>query len=275
VAHNPARTAKLFRANSTRVVSQTTLQATARLLSASAARNFLTSALALTLTLASGVYAKGKRRPPAVGNAAVVVDERLSALRDAPDVSANLLQRLGRGRYVSVTGERRTRGGVTFLRVAVTSRTSGWVQTEALVRPSRAGDDARLLRLVKGSGEFDRLARARIFLEAFPRSPLRPAVLLLFGDAAEESAARLTREASRRLDPREMEAGGAPVSTYFLNYNGLDRYRRQGVVFTFDPAAKQFHYDGATWREILRRHPNSPEAAEARKRLQRATSTPE
>lgn len=251
MAHNPARTTKLF----------------------------LTYALALAFALASvslsASHAKGKRRPPAVGGTAVVVDERLSALRDAPDVSSNLLQRLGRGRYVSVTGERRTRDGVTFLRVAVTSRTSGWVQSDALVRPSRAGEDARLLRLVKGSEEFDRLARARIFLEAFPRSPLRPAVLLLFGDAAEESAARLTREASRRLDPREMEAGGAPVSTYFLNYNGLDRYRRQGVVFTFDPAAKQFHYDGATWREILRRHPNSPEAVEARKRLQRATPAPE
>jgi hypothetical protein len=274
VAHNPARTTKLFRTDSTRTVSQPTLQTTARLLSASATRNVLTSALALTFalaTLASGVYAKGKRRPPAVGGAAVVVDERLSALRDAPDVSANLLQRLGRGRYVSVTGERRTRDGLTFLRVAVTSRTSGWVQSDALVRPSRAGEDARLLRLVKGSEEFDRLARARIFLEAFQRSPLRPAVLLLFGDAAEDAAVRLTREASRRLDPREMEAGGAPVSTYFLNYNGLDRYRRHGVVFTFDAHSKQFHYDGAAFREILRRQPNSPEAAEARKRLQSAT----
>jgi len=232
----------------------------------------LTLALA---TLAPAVCAKGKRRPPAGGSTAVVVDERLSVLRDAPSVSANLLQRLGRGRYVSVTGERRTRDGVTFLRVAVTSRTSGWVQSEALVRPSRAGEDARLLRLIKGSSEnFDRLARARIFLEAFPRSTLRPAVLLLFGDAAEESAARLTRQASRRLDPREMEAGGARASTYFLNYNGLDRYRRQGVVFTFDSHAKQFHYDGAAFREILRRHPNAPEAVEARKRLQATTAAP-
>jgi hypothetical protein len=275
VAHNPARTTKLFGTNSTGVVSQTTSRPAARLLPLSASRLFLASALALTFALASGAYAKGKRRPPAVGGAAVVVDERLSALRDAPDVSANLLQRLGRGRYVSVTGERRTRDGLTFLRVAVTSRTSGWIQAEALVRPSRAGEDARLLRLVKGSGEFDRLARARIFLEAFPRSPLRPAALLLFGDAAEDAAARLTREASRRLEPREMEAGGAPVPTYFLNYNGLDRYRRLGVVFTFDPAAKQFHYDGAAFREILRRHPKSPEASEARTRLQRLTPAPE
>lgn len=274
MAHNPTRTAKLFVTDSTRVL----LQTTSRLLSASASSLVLTSVLALTFvlaTLAPDVCAKGKRRPPSVGGTAVVVDERLSALRDAPDVSANLLQRLGRGRYVSVTGERRTRDGLTFLRVAVTSRTSGWVQSDALVRPARAGEDARLLRLIKGSDEFDRLARARIFLEAFPRSPLRPAVLLLFGDAAEDAAARLTREASRRLDPREMEAGGAPHATYFLNYNGLDRYRRQGVVFNFDPAAKLFHYDGAAFREILRRHPQSPEAAEARTHLQRATAAPQ
>jgi hypothetical protein len=262
VAHNTARVKRLFRTHATKLL----LTQTARLILTSA------TSLLLTLALATDVCAKGRRRPPASGSAAVVVDERLAALRDAPALSANLLQRLGRGRYVSVTGERRSREGLTFLRVAVTSRTSGWVQTEALVRPSRAGEDARLLRLIKGSEEFDQLARARVFLEAFPRSPLRPAVLLVFGDAAEAAAARLTREAARRLDAREMEAGGAPVPSYFLNYNGLDRWRRQGVVFDFDDAARQFHYDGAAWREILRRHQRSPEAVEARARLQRTAA---
>ena len=94
----------------------------------------------------------------------------------------------------------------------------------------------------------------------------RPAVLLLLGDAAAEAAERLTREARRRLDERELAATGAPLKSYFLNFNGLDRWRRQGVVFTFDEAQKQFRYDGAAWREILRRHPRSPEAAEALKR---------
>jgi hypothetical protein len=260
VAHNPARTAKLFVTHASRVLS-----------ASASARLFLTFALALTFAHASSTLsaslAKGRRRTTAAGSTAVVVDERLAPLRDAPALSANLLRRLGRGRYVSVTDERRSREGVTFLRVAVTSRTSGWVQSEALVRPSRAGEDARLLRLIEGSEEFDRLARARLFLEAFPRSSLRPAVLLLFGDAAEAAAARLTREAARRLDAREMEAGGAPVPSYFLNYSGLDRWRRQGVVFDFDEATKQFHYDGAAFREILRRHTRSPEAVEARARL--------
>ena len=208
-----------------------------------------------------------KRRAGADGRVAVVVDERLSALRDAPDLSANLLQRMSRGRTVTVTGARRGAGGVNFLRVGVTRRTGGWVQQEALVLPARAGDAERLLRLIRGSEDFDRLERAGIFLETFPRSPLRAAVLLLHGDAAAEAAARLSREAARRLDAREMEAGGAPAFTYFMNYNGLDRYRRLGVAFTFDPAAKQFRYDGASWREILRRHPSAPEAAEARGRL--------
>jgi hypothetical protein len=205
---------------------------------------------------------------PAGGRVAVVVDERLAALRDAPQLSANLLQRLSRGRFVTVTGERASRDGVKFYRVAVTSRTSGWLQSDAVVRPARAGDEERLLRLIRGSDEFDRLARARIFLDAFPRSPLRPAVLLVVGDTAEEAAAKLTREAQRRLDEREMEAGGAPPASYFLNFNGLDRYRKQGVVFVFDRAAKRFHYDGAGWREILRLYPRGPEAVEARRRLE-------
>ena len=223
--------------------------------------------LALTFLLPLAAQAQGRRRPPPGGRVAVVVDERLAALRDAPRLSANLLQRLGRGRFVAVTGARETRDGVTFLRVAVTSRTGGWVQSDALARPSHAGDDVRLLRLIRGSVEFDRLARARIFLDAFPRSPLRPAVLLLFGEAAEGAAVKLSRDARRRLDPREMEAGGAPLVSYFLNFNGLDRFRRLGVVFDFDPAIGQYRYDGAAWREILRRHPRSPEAEEARKRF--------
>src|ERR1043166_8421613 len=225
------------------------------------------SLLALALVAPAETHARKKRRPPPAGRAAVVVDERLAALRDAPELSANLLQRLGRGRYVSVTGERASRDGVTFYRVAVTSRTSGWIQSDALVRPSRGGAAARLLRLIRGSEEFERLARARIFLDAFPRSALRPAVLLAYGDAAEEAAAKLSREARRRLDGREMEAGGAPLASYFLNFSGLDRYNRSGVKFVFDPAKRELHYDGAAWREIVRRHPQSAEAAQARERL--------
>ncbi len=229
---------------------------------------FLT-ALSLLFILQTNAEAQRRRRAPAAvgGRIAVVVDERLSALRDAPTLSANVLRRLGRGRLVVVAGARESADGVTFLRVSVTRRTGGWVQADALVSPARAGDDARLLRLARGSEEFARVERARIFLEAFPRSPLRPAALLLLGEAAEEAAARLTRDAARRLDAGEMEAGGAPLKSYYLNFNGLDRYRRQGVGFNFDAASKQFRYDGAAWRELVRRHPRSAEAEKARARL--------
>ena len=234
-----------------------------------------TAAAAFVLLLVtSTAEAQRRRKPPAGGSAAVVVDERLAALRDAPRPTANLLQRLGRGRYVAVTGERAVEG-VKYLRVLVTSRTGGWLQAEAVVRPSRAGEDARLLRLVHGSAEFDRLARAHLLLESFPRSALRPAALLILGDAAAEAAERLTREARRRLVPSEMSAGGATVASYFQNYNGLDRYRRLGVVYDFDPASRSYRYDGAAFREILRRHPRSPEAAEARRRLEPRRNAPD
>ncbi len=222
------------------------------------------------------IHARKKRRPPAGGRVVVVVDERLAALRDAPDISAGLLQRLSRGRAVAVTGERQARDGLKFYRVAVTSRTSGWLQSDAVASPTHAGDDERLLRLIRGSEEFDQLSRARIFLDNFPRSTLRPAVLLLYGETAEEAAMKLTRDAQKRLDEREMTAGGAPVASYFMNYVGVDRYRKQGIVFTFDVAAKRFHYDGAAWREILRRYPRTPEADAARQQLEslRAVATP-
>jgi hypothetical protein len=213
-------------------------------------------------------FGQQRRRAPGGGRIAVVVDERLAALRDAPQLDANLLQRMSRGRMVSITGARRAPDGVTFYRVAVTRRTSGWVQSEALASPSRAEDDDRLLRLIRGSESFDRIQRARIFLDTFTHSPLRPAVLMLYGEAAEETATKLSRDASRRLDEGEMKAGGAPAFTYFMNFNELDRFNRQGITFVFDRGTKQFHYDGAAWREVLRRYPRSPEAEQARKRLE-------
>ena len=150
----------------------------------------------------------------------------------------------------------------------VTSRTSGWIQLEAVAAPARSGDDARLLRLIKASMDFDRIARARIFLDNFSSSELRPAVLLIYCQAAEEIAARLSRDASRRLEAAEMEAGGAPLFSYFLNFSGLDRYNRQGITFLFDAREKRFRYDGEGWQELVHRYPRSPEAVEARKRLE-------
>ena len=132
----------------------------------------------------------------------------------------------------------------------------------------RRGDDERLAHLIGGTDEFERVARARIFIDTFPRSPIRPKILLALGDAAAEAAEQLTREARRRFERREIPTDGAPEYSYYLNYNGLDRYNRQGVTFTFDRENKQFHYDGAAWREVLRKYPHTREAIEAAKRLE-------
>lgn len=232
-------------------------------------RKFISAVLCIALVLlpVNPDLVGAKRRPPAGGRVAVVVDERLSALRTTPDLSGTLIRRMGRGAFVAVKGEKRSRDGVVFYRVNVTTRTSGWIQREAVFSPARPGDDARLLRLIKASEDFDRIVRARIFLNNFTASDLRPEVLLIYSQAAEDISGRLSREAMRRLDGKEMNAGGAPPHSYFLNYNGLDRYNRQGITFVFDAREKMLRYDGEGWQELVHRYPRSPEAAEARKRL--------
>jgi hypothetical protein len=220
----------------------------------------------LPLSLLSESLAK-KRRVFIAGQRVVVIDERLAALRDAPDLSAPLKQRLGRGRTVGIVGSKRAPDGTLFYRVSLTRNTRGWVQSEALALSGRPGDDERFMHLIQASDEFERIARAHVFLQTFPRSPVRPALLLLVGDSAEEAADKLSRDATRKLDEGEMAATGASVYSYYMNYNGLDRYNKNGITFVFDKTAKKYHYDGASWREILHRYPQSPEAAEARKHL--------
>jgi hypothetical protein len=224
----------------------------------------LTLKLFLCLLVASQVANAQQRRPPTGGRLAIIVDERLAALRNTPQLSGRLVKRLSRGRMVAVRTSRTTPDGIVFLLVNVSSRTHGWIQREALVFASHRGDDRRLLDLIKESEAFDQIARARIFLDYFPRSPLRAPVLLLISTAAETQAAKLSRDAAQRLAGATTNA---PEFSYFMNYSGLDRYNRQRVGFVFDANTKRFHYDGAALRELLRRYPNSPEAAEARKRL--------
>lgn len=231
---------------------------------------FVFSVVVLLIPL--NIYAQQRRPAPGGGPRAVVVDERLAVLRDGPSLSAYLLKRLSRGRQVSLLSTRRSSDGVTFYRVAVTRRTRGWLQREAVVSPARTGDDERLLTLIQASNDFDRVARASIFLETFARSAYRPAVLLILGTSVEDMAKKLSKEASRRLDENEMKANHAATFSYFLNYNGLDRYRRLRIDFVFDEMQKQYHYDGTCWREIVRKYPRSAEAADARKYLDSLSS---
>ena len=241
-----------------------------RVAAAKRTRIITATAISVLLTLfpltQSRVLAK-KRVPPG-GRVAVVVDERLSALRAAPDLTAKLLERLSRGHLVSIRGERTTADGLKFYRVALSRRTFGWLQSDAVVVPWRAGDDRRLLTLLENSDDFDRIVRARTFLDAFPQSLLRPKVLAMYAGEAEDVADKLTRDAGRRFTKSELPSIGAPEFSYYLNYNGLDRYNREGITFLFDRTTKKFSYNGAAWREILKRYPNSPEAVEARKHLE-------
>ena len=223
------------------------------------------SALTL-LVLVSSPDAFGKKRIPPGGRVAVVVDERLSALRAAPDLTAKLLERLSRGHLVSIRGEKTTADGLKFYRVALSSRTFGWLQSDAVVVPWRAGDDRRLLTLIENSDEFDRIVRAKTFLDAFPQSLLRSKVLAMYAGEAEDVADKLTRDAGRRFAKNELPPIGAPEFSYYLNYNGLDRYNREGITFLFDRTTKKFSYDGAAWREILKalsQQPRSRRSAEA------------
>jgi hypothetical protein len=227
-----------------------------------------TLTLVLPVLLSCAEASAKKHRVPPGGRVAVVVDERLAALRSAPDLRARLVERLSRGHLVSIRGARVAPEGLKFYRVALSRKTFGWLQSDSVVVPWRVGDDRRLLTLIENSDEFDRIVRARTFLDAFPRSPIIPQVLAVYAKEAEDVAEKLSRDAGRRFAKNQLPPKGAPEFSYYLNFSGLDRYNREGVTFQFDRAAKKFSYDGAAWREIVRRYPNSPEAAEARKRLE-------
>ncbi|HET6980419.1 MAG TPA: hypothetical protein VFI24_29065 [Pyrinomonadaceae bacterium] len=223
----------------------------------------LTLCLVLFLLNSSSILAQ-QRKPPAGGRLAVVVDERLAALRATPQLNGRLVRRLSRGRLLAIRSMKTSVDGIAFYLVNVSSRTHGWIQREAVVSPSRPGDDQRLFTITERSQGFDRVTRARILLDHFPGSRLRPAVLLLLGNTAEELATQLSNEAVRRL---KSDHGDAPEFSYFLNYIGLDRYNRRGITFVFDHRTKRFHYDGAAWRELIRRYPHSIFAAQAKIKL--------
>ncbi len=200
------------------------------------------------------------------GNSAVVIDETLAILRVRPSLFADSVQRMRRGRKVQIISEREA-DGVKFYRVSTLPKVSGWMQSDAVFGKFRRGDDERLAKLVQASNGFEQMEIAAQFLEMYPESALRPAILLLFGDLAEETAVTLSRSATKRLSRREMAATGAPLHSYYLNFVSLDRYRKLGVVYLFNSDTKTFHYDGETWREIIKKFPDSNESVEAQKRI--------
>lgn len=200
-------------------------------------------------------------------NTAVVVDESLALLRKEPSLFADSIQRMRLGRIVTISGVKEA-DGVTFYRITALPKSYGWVQAEAVFGKFRRGDDERFARLIQASGDFDQIEKATIFLETYPVSPLRPAILLLLGDLTEEISLKLSNDATKKLSRREMAASGAPLHSFYLNFVSLDRYRKLGIEFLFNPSMKRFHYNGASWREIVEKFPGSAESAEAQKRLE-------
>lgn len=230
----------------------------------------------LLLFLFLPAYAQKRRTPRGktaaahsseIGKTAVVVDEKLSALRVSPSLFAEPVHRIQRGRTVRILDVKEA-DGVRFFKVTVPPRYYGWVQEDAVFFNSRMEDETRLAKLVVASTGFEKIEIARQFLELYPKSAVRPGILLLFGDIIEEAALKLSKDANSRLKRSELAASGAPLHSYFLNFNMLDRYRKEGIIFLFEPKAKAFHYNGAAWSEIVQSFPKSAEAIEAKHRLE-------
>lgn len=205
-------------------------------------------------------------KPREVGQLVYVMDETLSVLRLKPSLFAMPVQRMRRGRVVRILGVTEA-DGVKFYRVAAIPSGSGWVQADAVFGKLREGDDARLAKLVQSMTGFDQVETATEFFNIFPTSPFRAPILLLYGDLLEDTADKLSKDATRALKRSEMAASAAPLHSYYLNYVSLDRYRRLGITFLFNPSTKQFHYDGASWKELVKKHAGSTEAVEGQKRL--------
>jgi hypothetical protein len=240
----------------------------------SAAAVCVVAALTLTFctshTARAQTFAVKQRRQFVPGRRAVVIDDRLAALRAAPDIKAPLVQRLRQSRAVGIIGPARAgRGGLRFYPVAVTRNTRGWLVAEAVIRPRHAQDAARLMKLIEETDDaFARARLGRLCADEFRGMAVAPRALLALGRAAEEAAARLTRDARRWAGVAAEEAGGRLGGReYALNYVGLDRYNRLGVTFNYDETTGRIVYDGAAYRELVRKYPRSAEAKEARERL--------
>ena len=205
-----------------------------------------------------------------IGQTAVVVDETLAVLRKLPSLFSESVHRMSRGRKVQIQGVTEA-DGVKFFKVTVPPKNFGWVQADAVFGEFRGSDEERLAKLVQASSGFEAVEMASEFFTLYPDSKFKPPLLLLYGDLLEGIATDLTKNAASRLNRKEMAASGAPLHSYYLNFNMLDRYRKLGVIFLFNSVAKAYHYDGASWKEIVSKFPASSEAVEAQKRLDALT----
>ena len=204
--------------------------------------------------------------PDSNAPSAVVVDETLSLIRKTPSLFSEALQRARRGRHVQILGSAEA-DGIRFFKVVVPPDEFGWIQSDAVFGTFRPYDEERLARLMQAAVGFDQIEIAVEFFKLYPASRFRPPMLLFFGDLLEEVAVKLTNDAAKRLKRPEMAASGAPLHSYYMNFVSLDRYRKLGITFLFNPAERAFHYDGTSWKDIITKYPATSEAAEAQKRL--------
>ncbi|NNE65194.1 MAG: SH3 domain-containing protein [Pyrinomonadaceae bacterium] len=204
------------------------------------------------------------------GSAAVVIDRRLSVLREGPGLYQPPVKRLETGTKLTVFEEKEG-DGVLFYKVSDRTAVTGWIQAEAIAGSFRKNDDQRVAQLILGSSGFQKVHRSVIFLELFPDSPFRPTILLLLGDEVEDQAAAISENARKNLKRREMAAAQAPLHSFFLNYEELDRYRNLGIRFLFNGNTQILHYNGDSWLELTRNFPESSLTIEARERISSLT----
>jgi hypothetical protein len=236
------------------------------------------TAIALAMAAAIAATAQSQRKIFLPGVRAVIFDERLSALRARPDIKAPLKQRMRRGRRVGILGSGAAKDGAKFFRVAVSRNTRGWVLADAVIRPGVAADAERLMRLIEETkDEFTKARLARLCADEFRATNFAPKALMILGEASEGEATKLSRNAKRRVGDGNPDTGpdagpnaGLTRRDFLLNYAGLDRYNRIGVTFDYDAASDRIIYDGAAYRELIRRYPRSAEAQTARERLSKS-----
>ncbi|MBO0726472.1 MAG: hypothetical protein J2P52_12785, partial [Blastocatellia bacterium] len=152
---------------------------------------------------------------------------------------------------------------------------------DAVIRPGAGADAERLMRLIEDTkDEFAKARLARLCADEFRATNFAPKALMILGEAAEGEAAKLSRDAKRRVGEDDSDAGpetepnAGPNARLtrrdlMLNYAGLDRYNRIGVTFDYDASSDRIVYDGAAYRELLRRYPRSAEAKTASEKLGR------
>lgn len=208
--------------------------------------------------------AQSRARRNIAGQRAVVIDERVAALRERPDVKAPIRQRLRRGRILGVL-----KTGSQYQFVQITRRTRGWILSEAIVRSGNAEDAARLLELAQATEDlFTRARLARICADEFRNAPAASRALLLLAQAAEAAGPRLTREAHRQNgSPGRKPDEARQWRELRLSHPSLDRWNRIGITFDYDAEADSIVYDGAAYQELLRKYPRSEEAQTVQARL--------